>query len=238
MFLNARFKFNRPINKETDCLSIGGFSVTAGGEQYSFDFETYYGYVDKEDPTVVRYEGRNLDIETFPESKNLQDYALENIETLDECSIDTDDDGLYLTEVLDFSLCAERYLQIGRPKPKTTEYVEIEVEEFEKVEGYRVNCTLKPEVLEDYNYSHLLEMGDTLYKHTPDGHIVDGDTLLKDQIDSLEDNDYTGIFDEIVGIWKEAGSIEERRIVAKMFETFTGMKFKHYLEKCVKETTR
>ena len=77
-----------------------------------------------------------------------------------------------------------------------------------------------------------------MYEHTPDGHIVDGDTLLKDQIDSLEDNDYTGIFDEIVGIWKEAGSIEERRIVAKMFETFTGMKFKHYLEKCVKETTR
>lgn len=223
MILNARFKFNRPINKETDCITIGGFAVTAGGEQYQFDFETYYGYVDKEDPTILRYEGRNLDTDTFPESKTLQDYALGKIETLNECSIDTEDDGLYLTEVLDFSLYAERYLQIGRPKPKTTEYVEIEVEEFEKVEGYRVNCTLKPEVLEDYNYSHLLEMGDT---------------LLKDQIDSLEDNDYTGIFDEIVGIWKEAGSIEERRIVAKMFETFTGMKFKHYLEKCVKETTR
>ena len=238
MILNARFKFNRPINKETDCISVGGFSVTSGGEQYRFDFETYHGYVDKEDPTVVRYECRNLDTETFPDSIDLQDFALERIVTLNECSIDTDDDGLYLTEVLDFSLCTERYLQIGRPKPRSTEYVEIEVEEFEKVEGYRVNCTLKPEVLEDYNYSHLLEMGEALYEHTPDGHVVDGDTLLKDQIDSLEDCEYTGIFDEIVGIWKEAGSIEERRIVAKMFEAFTGMKFKHYLEKCVKETTR
>ena len=238
MILNARFKFNRPINKESDCISVGGFAVTARGEQYCFDFETYYGYVDKEDPTVIRYEGRNLDIETFPESKNLQDYALENIETLDECSIDTDDDRLYLTEVLDFSLCAERYLQIGRPKPKSTEYIEIEVEEFEKIEGYRVNCALKPEVLEDYNYTHLLEMGEELYEHTPDGCIVDGDTLLKDQIDALEDCDYTGIFDEIVGIWKDTGSIEERKIVAKMFETLTGMKFMHYLEKCVKETTR
>ena len=215
MILNARFKFNRPINKESDCISVGGFAVTARGEQYCFDFETYYGYVDKEDPTVIRYEGRNLDIETFPESKNLQDYALENIETLDECSIDTDDDRLYLTEVLDFSLCAERYLQIGRPKPKSTEYIEIEVEEFEKVEGYRVNCALKPEVLEDYNYTHLLEMGEELYEHTPDGCIVDGDTLLKDQIDALEDCDYTGIFDEIVGIWKDTGSIEKKKSLQK-----------------------
>lgn len=212
--------------------------MTAGGEQYRFDFVTYYGYVDKDDSTILRYEGRNLHTDTFPESKALQDYALGRIETLDECNIATEDDGLYLTEVLDFSLIAERYLQVGRLRPKTTEYVEIEVEEFEKSEGYRVFCALKPEVLEDYNYTHLLEMGEELYEHTPDGCIVDGDTLLKDQIDALEDCDYTGISDEIVGIWKDTGSIEERKIVAKMFETLTGMKFMHYLEKCVKETTR
>ena len=145
MILNARFKFNRPINKESDCISVGGFAVTARGEQYCFDFETYYGYVDKEDPTVIRYEGRNLDIETFPESKNLQDYALENIETLDECSIDTDDDRLYLTEVLDFSLCAERYLQIGwsvmTPNKNRYELLGRLIEEY-KVDGV-VEMTLQ-----------------------------------------------------------------------------------------------
>ena len=41
MILNARFKFNRPINKESYCISVGGFAVTARGEQYCFDFENF-----------------------------------------------------------------------------------------------------------------------------------------------------------------------------------------------------
>ena len=107
--LKAKFRFNRPINTTKDFTCIEGFAATAAGKQYQFDFMTYYGNVDKKDPTILDYEGEGLDTEVFPDSAELVKYA-EDIESLDECSIDTDDDTLY-------QCCIHpeiQYPQIGR----------------------------------------------------------------------------------------------------------------------------
>lgn len=203
--LKGKFRFNRPIDTTKDFICIEGFTATAAVKQYQFDFMTYYGNMDKKDPTILDYEGEGLDTEVFPDSAELVKYA-EDIESLDECSIDTDDDTLYLVEVLEFTLVREAG-----------------------------SVSLRPEILEDFNFRHILEMAEEIPK---EGLSVDGDTILKDQIDELFDEDYTGIYDEIIGIWKEARTEREKALVKKMFETFIGISLKEYLEKCIDVITK
>lgn len=38
MILKAKFRFNRPIDKTKEFIHIDGFTVTADGKQYRFDF--------------------------------------------------------------------------------------------------------------------------------------------------------------------------------------------------------
>lgn len=205
MILKAKFRFNRPIDTSKDFIStMEAFTVTIFGKEYSFDFMNYCGNVKKEDPAILEYEGTDLDTDAFPDSAELVKYA-EDIESLDECSIDTDNDTLYLMEVLEFTLI------------KDTGYI-----------------SLRPEILEDFNFRHILEMAEELPK---EGLSVDGDTILKDQLDELFDEDYTGIYAEIIGIWKEARTDKEKDLVKKMFETFAGISLKDYLEKCITTIT-
>ena len=105
MIVRVTFKFNRPV-KINDSMTIGGFAVSVGEKQYCFDFMEYYGYIDKRDPLFVEYEGRELDTDTFPESRKLEE-SMGQIVSLDECSIDTDDESLYLVEIIDFELISE-----------------------------------------------------------------------------------------------------------------------------------
>lgn len=73
-----------------------------------------------------------------------------------------------------------------------------------------------------------------LNNNTPDGQIVDADTIL---VDIIQTNDYefSGFAQDIFNIWKES---KDRRSVEKMFYEFTGMEFDGYLIKCQKEITR
>lgn len=205
MILKAKFRFNRPIDTSKDFIStMEAFTVTIFGKEYSFDFMNYCGNVKKEDPAILEYEGTDLDTDAFPDSAELVKYA-EDIESLDECSIDTDNDTLYLMEVLEFTLIKDTG-----------------------------SISLRPEILEDFNFRHILEMAEELPK---EGLSVDGDTILKDQLDELFDEDYTGIYAEIIGIWKEARTDKEKDLVKKMFETFAGISLKDYLEKCITTIT-
>lgn len=205
MILKAKFRFNRPIDTSKDFISTKeAFTVTIFGKEYSFDFMNYCGNVKKEDPAILEYEGTDLDTDAFPDSAELVKYA-EDIESLDECSIDTDNDTLYLMEVLEFTLIKDTG-----------------------------SISLRPEILEDFNFRHILEMAEELPK---EGLSVDGDTILKDQLDELFDEDYTGIYAEIIGIWKEARTDKEKDLVKKMFETFAGISLKDYLEKCITTIT-
>lgn len=151
---------------------------------------TYYGNVDKKDPAILEYEGVGLDTDAFPDSAELVKYA-EDIESLNECSIDTDDDTLYLMEVLEFTLIRNDGSVCLRD------------------DG---SVCIGAEILEDFNFRHMLKLADELPQ---EGLSVDGDTILKDQLDELFDEDYTGIYAEIIGIWKEARTDREKHLSKK-----------------------
>lgn len=79
----------------------------------------------------------------------------------------------------------------------------------------------------------LIEEVERLNANTPDGIIVDGDTILADLIENV-DFKFNGLSQDIFNIWKEA---KDKKAVEQMFFEFTDMEFDEYLEKCKKEIT-
>lgn len=250
MNLYVKLKLNRPVNKQAETVSLGSFAVIVKGVQLRFDFMDSSINIDKKDPDVIEYRGWNLDTESFPESALLEEYA-EDITELEECMVHSaftqeksfDEKPLTVVKVLDFVLSVERSEKIhGAPK-ESTDSMTIRSYKSGVSDGYMVDCQLRQEILGNYN-QHLKESwmakdAEWIYQHKPNGKgITDADTILKDQIDSLEDNDYTGIFPEILQIWRKTETPYERKMVQEMFETFTGMKLVDYFEKCVKNTTK
>lgn len=250
MNLYVKLKLNRPVNKQVETVSLGSFAVIVKGVQLRFDFMDSSINIDKKNPAVIEYRGWNLDTESFPESALLEEYA-EDIAELGACMVNSEciqertleEKPLVVVEVLSFVLSVERSEKIhGAPK-ESTDFMTIHSYKSGVSDGYMIDCRLRQEVLNSYNQhlkeSWMVKDAEWIYLHTPNGKgITDADTILKDQIDSLEDNDYTGIFLEILQIWKKTETPYERKMVQEMFETFTGMKLVDYFEKCVKDTTK
>lgn len=181
MILKAKFRFNRPIDKTKEFIHIDGFTVTADGKQYRFDFQTYLGQLN-EDPSIVECEGKFLDTVVYPEFKDLP-IVLKKIETLDECRIyivhlegDIVDD-LYLDEILEFTL-----IEDGRHRQDihdSTEYVNIQAEKHRYIKNrYRVFYSLNTNVLADYTCSHRMSLTEVLQSNAPEGYVIDGDTIV------------------------------------------------------------
>ncbi len=80
----------------------------------------------------------------------------------------------------------------------------------------------------------LLKEVEKLNTNTPDGVVVDADTIL---VDVIQKNDFeiTGIAQDIFNIWRNSS---DRKAVEQMFFEFTDMEFKDYLKKCKEEITR
>lgn len=83
----------------------------------------------------------------------------------------------------------------------------------------------------------ILDMIDEVEKlnsNTPDGQIIDSDTIL---VDLIENNDFefSGFSQDIFNIYKES---KDKDTVKKMFYEFTGIEFDEYLAKCQKEISR
>lgn len=80
----------------------------------------------------------------------------------------------------------------------------------------------------------LLKEVEKLNANTPDGIVVDADTIL---VDVIQKNDFeiTGIAQDIFNIWRNSS---DRKAVEQMFFEFTDMEFKDYLKKCKEEITR
>lgn len=211
MKLTAKIRFNREIDSVDDVISIGSFGVNIGSKEVIFDMMDSAIYIDKKDGFIVTYEGWNLDVESFPDSALLDD-TYRYINTLTRINVDTEDVSLYPVKVEEFIfLLRETKVPLSK----------------EILDKYNEALSLKNMVSEA---DHL----DILVKEK--SFIIDGDTILKDQIDSLLDEDYTGIFREIIDIWNIADTPGEKRIAERMFETFTGMKFRDYIAKCIEET--
>ena len=90
---------------------------------------------------------------------------------------------------------------------------------------------------EDNSQQEIMEMiqkVEDLKSNTPDGIIVDSDTILADLMEKVDFN-YTCCSKEILKIWEESSDKES---IEKMFEIMTDMTLKDYLEECIKKTTR
>lgn len=211
MKITVKIRFNREIDSVDDVISIGSFGVNVGSKEIIFDMMDSAIYIDKKDGSFVTYEGWNLDVESFPDSALLDDVC-HYINTLTRVNVDTEDVSLYPVKVEEFIfLLRETKVPLSK----------------EILDKYNEALSLKNMVAE-------ADRLDILIKEK--SFIIDGDTILKDQIDSLLDEDYTGIFREIIDIWNIADTPGEKRIAERMFETFTGMKFRDYIAKCIEET--
>lgn len=76
-----------------------------------------------------------------------------------------------------------------------------------------------------------------LFENTPDGVVVDSDTILKDLCDqcNMEEN---GLSLDIFRTWNNAKTEQERKAIEGVFLIFTGTEFSEYVERCLAETTR
>lgn len=73
-----------------------------------------------------------------------------------------------------------------------------------------------------------------LNSSTPDGMIIDSDTILVDLLLNV-DNEISGFSQDIFNIYKRS---KDKDAVKQMFFEFTGTEFDDYLDKCMKEITR
>lgn len=73
-----------------------------------------------------------------------------------------------------------------------------------------------------------------LYRNTPDGRIVDSDTILKDLTDNA-DMEVTDVSMELLDIWENAA---DREAVESLFLLFTDTEFEDYVDRCIRTTTR
>lgn len=77
-------KFNRPVDKETDYISPGGYEILVKDEAgnvrpVTFDFEDSEITVDDEDPYIVHCMQKNPDYGAFEDLNTLDEYMLRNI---------------------------------------------------------------------------------------------------------------------------------------------------------------
>lgn len=73
-----------------------------------------------------------------------------------------------------------------------------------------------------------------LNSSTPNGMIIDSDTILADLLLNV-DNEISGFSQDIFNIYKRS---KDKDAVKQMFFEFTDTEFDDYLDKCMKEITR
>lgn len=88
----SKIKFNRPINRDTDCVSPGGYEFVMNGKTVAFDFEDFEGSISKDDPTVLEVMQKNPDYDTFPDLNSVTVEDLENVEKIEEFYVYTGED--------------------------------------------------------------------------------------------------------------------------------------------------
>lgn len=79
--------------------------------------------------------------------------------------------------------------------------------------------------------ANLLSQVEKLHNNTPDGVIIDADTILAD----LVQNNDEWFAQDIFNIWETS---KDKQSVEQMFFEFTGVEFDEYLRRCMDEITR
>ncbi len=82
--LYQSIRFNRPVNKEKDIVSPGGYELKMKDEDgtektVKFDFEDYEGSVEDDDPCIVTCVQKNPDYVTFKDLDKVTKHMLCNV---------------------------------------------------------------------------------------------------------------------------------------------------------------
>ena len=81
---------------------------------------------------------------------------------------------------------------------------------------------------------NLIQEVEELNNNTPNGIIIDADTILVDLLNKC-DYQFSGFAQDIFNIWKNS---TDKEAVEQMFYEFVGVEFVEYLSECKKEITR
>lgn len=116
-------QFDRPVIKNYHYISPGSYEVIAAGKNYQFDFnecESYgYSWIDGKDSTLVHFELRDEDYDTFPEIKELREH-LHEITEIVECYVYTGE----VNKDQDINVVAIKEFSILDYNPNRTEFPE------------------------------------------------------------------------------------------------------------------
>lgn len=85
----AKVKMSRPVDKEKDYISPGGYWMDFGGKDIQFDFCESATTIDDKDASILHIELKNPDYEEFEELKLLDVKDLEQVKSIPEFFIYT-----------------------------------------------------------------------------------------------------------------------------------------------------
>lgn len=85
-----------------------------------------------------------------------------------------------------------------------------------------------------FEITKMVEQVEKLNDNTPDGIIVDADTILVDLIEKC-DYEFSGFAQDVFNIWKNSN---DKPAVSQMFYEFTGVEFEDYLEMCMEQISQ
>lgn len=76
MHMYGLIKFDRPIVRDMHIISVGGFEMAFdNGKTVRFDFLSFNGHIESDDPGVLNFELGGLDVDAFPDSEFLKTFA-------------------------------------------------------------------------------------------------------------------------------------------------------------------
>lgn len=84
------------------------------------------------------------------------------------------------------------------------------------------------------NITEMIEQVERLNDNTPDGIIIDADTILVDVLEDA-DHEFSGFAQDIFSIWQNSS---DKKAVEQMFFEFTNTEFSEYLSRCIEEIGR
>lgn len=195
---------------------------------YYFNEGTLYVSKDKVNEVADMIEQRNIAIEdqdedsiTIDDEGNLE-YRLRKI--VQECA----DREIPLYGYVNFSGDANGRYQIKDGVLTTLSIEEVCLQEASE-------SALMGELQKRNNVTNtMIKIAENVMNNTPDGVIIDPDTILADLIDARKYR-FPGLAQDIFNIWETS---KDKQSVEQMFFEFTGVEFNKYLRRCIDGISR
>lgn len=183
--------------------------------QYSLDYqlEKLYGYFYFTDDSLIYKD-------FLSSHSGLNDWLTGIVKNaIATCTRDTED---YFEDIRDVSV-VEKMIRLITDESREKEYI--------------INCVHSALSFADKSSDSIrdkIKIIRSLCDNTPDGVVIDADTILADIADA-NDMHENGISTDIFNIWEKSN---DKKSVEMMFFEFTGVKFTEFLDSCIEKTTR